>query len=368
MTAPQTTVSTAAARELLEDLVSISAPSGEEGAAAERLRSFFADRDREVWIDEVGNVRAPADDSVLLTSHIDTVPGDIAVRIEEDPADPLLSDADFEVEDPAVLWGRGSVDATGPLVAMAVAAVRTGVSFVGVVGEEVDSRGAWHLIEDRAAPEALINGEPSGWNGVTLGYRGMLAGNYEVESPAGHSSRPEPNAIETAMDWWEAVETAMDDLGGDTDSVFESITAKPTTIAGGPREDGLAVTTSMDIQFRIPPSRDTATVRNSVESVAEAGTVNWVEAIAPVMASPRTPVATALRGGIREHGGEPRLLRKTGTADVNIYNEAWDCPMATYGPGDSDLDHAPEERLPLAEFDRAIAVLTTACERLTESD
>jgi len=59
---------------------------------------------------------------------------------------------DDEVGKPGepVLWGRGTVDATGPLVAMAVAAVQTGVSFVGVAGEETNSRGARFLVEDRA--------------------------------------------------------------------------------------------------------------------------------------------------------------------------------------------------------------------------
>ena len=69
------------ARELLETLVSIPSPTGEEGACAEALASFFERHDREVYLDEVGNVRAPADDSVLYTSHVDTVPGEIPVRV-----------------------------------------------------------------------------------------------------------------------------------------------------------------------------------------------------------------------------------------------------------------------------------------------
>jgi LysW-gamma-L-lysine carboxypeptidase len=75
-------------------------------------------------------------------------------------------------------------------------------------------------------------------------------------------------------------------------------------------------------------------------------------------------VARGLRGAIRGAGGDPRLLRKTGTADVNLYAAAWDCPAATYGPGDSALDHAPDERLSLAEFDRAVTVLTDLPDRL----
>ena len=61
--------------ELLRDLVNVPSISGDEEACADRLVEFFEDHDREVWTDEVGNVRAPADDSVLLTSHVDTVAG-----------------------------------------------------------------------------------------------------------------------------------------------------------------------------------------------------------------------------------------------------------------------------------------------------
>ena len=67
---------------------------------------------------------------------------------------------------------------------------------------------------------------------------------------------------------------------------------------------------------------------------------------------------------IREEGGDPRLLRKTGTSDMNVYATEWNCPMVTYGPGDSSLDHTPTERLPLDEFDRAVEVLNRVCDRL----
>ena len=51
------------ARELVEDVVRIPSVSRDEGEAAAYLAEFFETHDREVWIDEVGNVRAPADDA-----------------------------------------------------------------------------------------------------------------------------------------------------------------------------------------------------------------------------------------------------------------------------------------------------------------
>jgi LysW-gamma-L-lysine carboxypeptidase len=84
------------------------------------------------------------------------------------------------------------------------------------------------------------------------------------------------------------------------------------------------------------------------------------------MESPRTEVARAFRVAIRGAGGSPRLLRKTGTSDMNLYADAWDCPMVTYGPGNSDLDHAPDEHLPLDEFDTSVEILTDVARTLAD--
>lgn len=35
----------------------------------------------------------------------------------------------------------------------------------------------------------------------------------------------------------------------------------------------------------------------------------------------------------------------------------WNCPIVAYGPGDSSLDHTPNEHLDLAEYHQAIATL-----------
>jgi LysW-gamma-L-lysine carboxypeptidase len=345
-------VSTAEARRLLRNLVAIPSASGDERECAEQLAAFLAEHGREVWLDEVGNVRAPGDDGVLLTSHLDTVPGEV----------PVETKGSIEVEGAEVLWGRGSVDAKGSLAAMAVAAVETGVSFAGVVGEETDSRGARHLVETREEPEAVVNGEPSGWDAVTLGYRGFLAGTYRAETASAHTSRPEPNAVETALAWWSRVE---DVFAADAETpVFEQVTAKPVEFRGGPADDGLSVEAEVEVEFRLPPGATADEVRETAEDALESGSVEWREAIPPVMSSPRTAVARVFRAAIREAGGDPRLLRKTGTADVNLYAQAWNCPTATYGPGDSALDHAPDERIDLAGFDRSVAVLESVCRRL----
>ncbi|MFC6837437.1 [LysW]-lysine hydrolase [Halomarina ordinaria] len=340
------TVGEQEARDLLRTLVTTPSVSGNERACADHLVAFFERHGREAWTDEVGNVHAPADDSVLLTSHIDTVPGDIPVEI-----------APAEGSDEPALWGRGSVDAKGPLASMAVAAVREEVSFIGVVEEERTSTGARHVIDSgRPEPDALVNGEPSGSNGITLGYRGLLSGTYVATSESGHSSRPENNAIQDAVAWWDRVTEAFEE--DEWTPVFERVTPKPVAIEGGTSDDGLSVETTMEVQFRVPPAYSVEEVRERADGELNGGTVRWHDFVPPVMTSARTEVARAFRVAIRQQDADPRMLRKTGTSDMNLFAQEWDCPMVTYGPGDSDLDHAPNEHLPLSEYDRAVAVLS----------
>jgi len=55
---------------------------------------------------------------------------------------------------------------------------------------------------------------------------------------------------------------------------------------------------------------------------------------------------------------------KTGTSDMNILAPAWGCPALAYGPGDSRLDHTPEEAIDLNEFERGVDALTAALRQL----
>lgn len=60
---------------------------------------------------------------------------------------------------------------------------------------------------------------------------------------------------------------------------------------------------------------------------------------------------------IREQGADPAFKVKSGTSDMNVVGPAWNCPIVAYGPGDSSLDHTPNEHLDLAEYHQAIATL-----------
>ena len=49
---------------------------------------------------------------------------------------------------------------------------------------------------------------------------------------------------------------------------------------------------------------------------------------------------------------------------MNIAGPGWDCPIVAYGPGDSALDHTPDEHIDLDEYLLAVDVLTAVLESL----
>ena len=52
---------------------------------------------------------------------------------------------------------------------------------------------------------------------------------------------------------------------------------------------------------------------------------------------------------------------------MNIVGPVWGCPILAYGPGDSSLDHTPEEHVVLAEWARGVTVLAQVLRDLTGS-
>ena len=55
---------------------------------------------------------------------------------------------------------------------------------------------------------------------------------------------------------------------------------------------------------------------------------------------------------------------KTGTSDMNVVGPVWGCPILAYGPGDSRLDHTPNEHVSVAEFLRSVEILRSVIDRM----
>jgi len=390
---------------LLRGLVAIRSVSREEADAAQwlvaRMRDAGYDR---AFVDDAGNAvgelgAVDAARTVILLGHIDTVPGDIPVRVES------TGSGD-------VLYGRGSVDAKGPLATFAVAGARFGaaaaraadlrVVVVGAVEEEAaTSRGARFIAarfdgSHEPVPAACVIGEPSHWHRITLGYKGRLLLDLTARQPMAHTAGPDASIAAVVVDLWnwiaaqatlanEGREKAFDQL---SPSLRRFITATETAMID---------TVDAQLAWRLPLGID------AEELVAELlawltqhlGATSWPPDASQVLRGTpvtlrgtRTEMTLRFRGWERAWRGDrqnalvrsfltairasdgaamPGFLVKTGTSDMNVVGPLWQCPIVAYGPGDSALDHTPNEHVSLDEYWRAIGIVEAMLRTFAES-
>jgi LysW-gamma-L-lysine carboxypeptidase len=345
--------------ELLKELVSIPSPSGQEDEVAECLLEMLNTLGFDARRDRAGNVlgelgHPEAQRTIILLGHIDTVPGEVPVRQSD-----------------GRLYGRGTVDAKGPLVAFLVAAARvapklknTRLLLIGAVEEETYGRGARHLARTIPAPYCAVIGEPSTWQGVTVGYKGMLSLDYNHTQPGGHTAGEIPGPAEKAVAFWNRLMTYAEEENGAQFGRFGTI--DPALRDFGTFSDGLNDGVNMSIVVRIPPGARADELQERIQQWSNGAELRFYPSDPPFQAEKNTPLVRALLKAIRASGGRPRFKLKTGTADMNIVGPAWGCPIVAYGPGDSSLDHTPSEHIVVGEFHRAVDVLHRALDNLVD--
>jgi LysW-gamma-L-lysine carboxypeptidase len=116
--------------------------------------------------------------------------------------------------------------------------------------------------------------------------------------------------------------------------------------------------------MRVPVGLTIAEVEKQIERFKNGARVEFSSEEEPFRADKNNALVRAFLSSIRSAGGSPAFTLKTGTADMNIVGPIWKCPIVAYGPGDSTLDHTPNEHLDLAEYERAINVLAHVLETI----
>lgn len=337
--------------DTLVGLVSHYSPSGQERDAVEwlvtRMQSLGYE---EAFVDRAGNavgVMGHGPKQVVLLGHIDTVPGEI--RIEQVGN---------------LRYGRGAVDAKGPLAcfvdAVAQVGSRDGWQFIviGAVEEERDSEGA-RFIVDQYKPDFLIVGEPNQWDRVALGYKGSAWANITVKRTQAHTASGEQTAPEIAVEVWLKIKAYTDAFNEGKQKAFDRLLV---TLRGLESESNdFEQWARLKVGVRLPVDISPADWYAKLNEISGDGhtCVEPIGYAVPAWACAKnTQLVRAFLSGIRSLGGEPRFVYKTGTADLNIVAPAWKCPALVYGPGDSTLDHTPNEHINLQEYATAVSVLT----------
>ena len=350
--------------KLLEKALRLYTPSLSERPLAEFLADKCDDLGFEgIRIDDAGNLIATKGSgrpTTMLCGHMDVVPGRIRVRRDGD-----------------TLYGRGASDAKAPLMAMLLAAASAGedtgkVVFVGAVDEEGNATGIKHLASEGGLDvDYAVFGEPSGLTSVTIAYKGRLAISLRVSAAdSSHASAPwlSKNAIEEAVRFCSAIKAEIEGEEGPAPGASRAaaLTATVTRIAGGTSHNVTPMECEATIDMRVPVGTGCKDVEERVSRVVKAVSAErGVDAFYSILdeteafeAPHDSPLVRAFNLGVRDVKGErPRLIRKTGTGDMNVIGNRMSIPVVTYGPGDPHKAHTVNESVSIAEYLDGIEVI-----------
>ena len=299
--------------ETLTGLVSHYSPSGEEHQTVQwlvsRMKSLGYDR---AFIDEAGNavgVMGQGPRQVLLLGHIDTVPGEIDVRRDGIPPHEIL-------------YGRGTVDAKGPLACFVDAVAKIGTKegwhfvVIGAVEEERDSEGA-RFVANQYQPDFAIIGEPNQWDRIALGYKGSAWANITIKRAQSHTASGEVTAAEAAVAMWLEIKAYVDAFNAGKQKIFDKLLL---TLRGMESDSNdFEQRARWKVGVRLPVDVSPEEWYQKLDEITEGATVERIGFAIPAWACEKnTQLVRSFLSGIRSQGGEPRFVYKTGTADLNI--------------------------------------------------
>ncbi|NCB07371.1 MAG: M20/M25/M40 family metallo-hydrolase [Bacteroidia bacterium] len=190
--------------ELLKTLISTPSFSKEEEKAAEVMRSFltaeailFKTKENNTWA--CNKYFSKEKPTLLLNSHIDTVR----------PAKGYTLDPFSPIEDGDKLYGLGSNDAGGPLVALLAVFIHFyehddmafNLVYAATAEEEISGRRGLEIVLPEIAPvDFAIVGEPTKME-LAIAEKGLLVLDCYAYGKSGHAARNEgENALYKALD------------------------------------------------------------------------------------------------------------------------------------------------------------------------
>jgi len=343
---------------LLVQLLEVYTPPGQE----RRLEHAWQRVCRElgypkIWRDESSNYFASYGEGekvIMLASHVDTVPGELPVRIADDR-----------------VFGRGAVDAKSSVACMLVGAIAARgqlsdvkVVVAGLADEEGMGRGAKKLVEEGFEADHIIVGEPTGVNGIATSYRGSVTIRVNAKAKGGHSSAPymAESALDKILDLWRNIQTEFHGRR------FEEVTSALTTLHAGDWATRMPDSAEATINIRYPsPHRATTILEKVRQQTEKVGcSITVLDATDPVESSVSAKTARALTRAMLKLGIRPRILKKTGTSDMNTLYAVTDDIVAC-GPGDSLLAHTSDEQVKVSDMGTAARLYALALFELSRS-
>ncbi len=318
---------------LLRDLIEIPSPSGDEKDIVEylknRLGKNFCVNLQLVEKDRYNIIATSGTPKLLFNIHTDTVPG--RYKFEQRKG---------------YVYGRGAVDAKGPMAAMIIAcerAVKDGYTNFGIcldVGEEVDFCGLKKFRQAKINAEKVIVCEPTNL-GVTNRQKGLLEFKLVAKGKSAHSARPEEGdcaitKLLLAIERVRSIPLSEDELLGKTIVAL-------TKIRGGNSINVVAEKASAEFCIRTVRGDEKLLkkIKGAVVGLAE---VEILNEYAPII-SDVEPIIQALLENY-----EPTLA--SGFTGMYFWKNSGS--VIILGPGDPSTAHTGTERISVGDLERGV--------------
>jgi len=359
------------ARAILERLVRIPSPTGEERAAAEACASLCSEAGLEVVLEDVSpgrpNVvarwKVGRHPHVLLTGHLDTVP--VGEGWTVDPFGAEVGEGR--------LYGRGACDMKGGLAAMLSAMVdmrRRGeepagdVTLAAVVGEEEDSAGTRALVARGIQADSAVLAEPTAMQ-LVVSNRGLLNFRIVVKGASAHASSPAlgRNAVTAAAAIVLELESIGEQLARQPHPEFGPPSLTVGTIHGGTRPYVVPDRCVIEVDRRINPGETAEQVVGELETAIALTRkrLPWLEADV-VSGSDYLPfeipqdheLVRSMSAAMSAAGLPRQVSAWRAASDAGFLVHGAGIPCVLFGPGDIEqAAHRPDEWIDLDDLDTA---------------
>jgi succinyl-diaminopimelate desuccinylase len=372
-------MNTEQAKELLRTLVSFHTENGNEKVVADYIHGIFekagirskvlpleSDPTRANLVAEVGS----GEPIVAISGHMDTV----SAQQEGWETDPFTV-----TEKGDLIYGRGVTDMKAGTAALVIAMLHLKehesqmhgtVRLLCTAGEEVGMPGAQALEEQgyMKGVEALLIGEPSGYK-IVYATKGEYDITVNMKGKAAHSSMPQLgiNAVENLIEFLDVLSARIKkEAEGKTNPDLGGTVYNIDVFHGGQQANSIPESASAEINIRIVPEFDNATIRgifdeevkkfNETHKAEVSYTIGMdiVAQVGPKDAKLAKIVQSVGEKHLAAQGKEPNIpmLALSGATDGSklLINSPSDTAYVMFGPGNKTM-HCVNESLPKGMYE-----------------
>ena len=331
--------------DLLREVIRIPSESRNEDAVVARLESAM----RELGLSPKvsgKNLTAMLDGGdgplLLLNSHTDTVPVGLGWT-----RDPLAAN----IED-GKIYGRGSNDAKGCLVAMILAAQKAfqtnapkgRVLIAASCEEEVLGQGLEKLLPELPKPDAAVVGEPTGLK-AAVAQKGLLLLEIIASGRSAHAAHGGGvNAVEAAAR--DVLALSKLQIPG-AHPALGATSLHVTKISGGDRHNVIPDQCKIVVDIRTIPSVSPEEIIDIVKRHVEGEVTIRSNRLGSVETNPSHAIVKAALAA------NPAGVAY-GSPTLSDWVFLKGIPTVKAGPGDSKRSHTPDEYLEVAELEAGV--------------